>query len=243
MTFQLPTYAISPSLPPQTLENTAINITYLPEVIKIDVSDQLTVLNSSDELFGGFFSALIHGNNPMPITYLANHSMLPEVTTAMEQLYGIVPAQSINVAYRFPFNSSTNTSAVNPADRANLTDTLLNPNPIRLRQNVVSTRILERILATMFLCVATAFVLMDTRRVLPKNPCSIAAVASLLAGSMLGRGDIPNGAEWGDDEKLRRRGVFEGYTFSMGWWGDKDGEGRRFGIDVGRAEAEKGERS
>ena len=37
--------------------------------------------------------------------------------------------------------------------------------------------------------------------------------------------------------------MFEGYTFDMGWWGDKDGEGRRFGIDVGRAEAGKSERS
>ena len=243
VTFQLPAYTISPSLPPLVIKSTAVNLTPLPEVILIDVSDALTTLNSSGELFDSFFSALVHGGNPLPVTYLATSSMLPEVTTAIGRLYGIVTAQSINIAYRFAFNSSTDTSAVNPAERGNFSGTLLNPNPVRLRQNAISTRILEGVLAMIFLCTALAFILLDTRRVLPKNPCSIAAVASLLAGSeMLGKGIIPDGAEWCDDEELRRRGVFEGYLFSMGWWADKHGERRRFGIDVGRADAEKPEK-
>lgn len=132
VTFQLPTYAISPSVPTQTFEHMVVNITHLPQIIDIDLSDFLTQLNHTGELFDGFFSALIYGNNPIPITYLANNSYIPEITTAIERLYGIVAAHSINLAYRAPFNSSTNISAVNTADRVALTGTVHNPNPVRL---------------------------------------------------------------------------------------------------------------
>ncbi|EON69758.1 hypothetical protein W97_09021 [Coniosporium apollinis CBS 100218] len=116
--------------------------------------------------------------------------------------------------------------------------TVVNLDRLRLQQSEISTRILQALLATMALCAAITFFLMDTRRVLPKNPCSIAAVASLLAGSeMLGKDVIPEGSEWCSERELRDK-VFAGWVFSIGWWDkEKDGrEGRRFGIDVARAD-------
>jgi hypothetical protein len=37
------------------------------------------------------------------------------------------------------------------------------------------------------------------------------------------------------NREMRRRGVLEGWRFSLGWWNGRT----RFGIDVGNAEAEK----
>ena len=60
---------------------------------------------------------------------------------------------------------------------------------------------------------------MDTRYVIPKNPCSITAVASLLADSnMMDEGVIPEGSEWLSDRELEQRGVSSGWTLRMGWW-------------------------
>lgn len=139
------------------------------------------------------------------------------------------------------------------ASTANLTGTLTYPSTSpRLRQDATSTRILEALLAAIALCIAASFWGMNTREILPKDPCGgIAAAASLLAGgaqgsSLLLREEVvPRGAEWMSDRELAKRGAFEGRVFSMGWRDDGGGEeegvdgGRRrrwFGIDVGRAE-------
>lgn len=101
----------------------------------------------------------------------------------------------------------------------------------------------------MAICAAVTFLLGHTKNVLPKNPRSIAAMASLLAGShLLDESIITPGSEWLTDEEWKERGLFEGMQFSMGWWmQDEEGpEGEqsdsehwsgeaRFGIDIGTA--------
>jgi len=92
--------------------------------------------------------------------------------------------------------------------------------------------------------------------VLMHNPCSIAGMVILLAGSeMVERKIIPKGAEWMKEENWKQKGIFEGWLFSLGYWEERvvkdknarsggvereDGEDtevrKRFGIDVGRAE-------
>lgn len=80
---------------------------------------------------------------------------------------------------------------------------------------------------------------MDVRKLLPKNPCSIAAAASLLADSDMLKPEItPEGAEWMSNPELKKAGVWDGYAFSLGWWGT-DGEEMRYGIDAGRANASR----
>ncbi|KAK1142304.1 hypothetical protein N8T08_008049 [Aspergillus melleus] len=123
---------------------------------------------------------------------------------------GTVTAQILNSYAR----KNLNTSEQHVIGTANL----FRPR-LYVVQSGISTSILEGALATMVLCGAAAITLMKTRRVLPKNPTTIAAVASLLAGSeMMKENVIPRGSEWCDDKELKRRRIFENLTFSMKWW-------------------------
>lgn len=105
----------------------------------------------------------------------------------------------------------------------------------RLYQDATSTYVLTALLSLMFVCAVIATLTSDTKHLLPKNPCSIAAAASLLAGSEI-LGLIPPGSEWCDDRELKRNGLFDGYLFSMGWRGKAESPERKFGVDVGKAE-------
>jgi len=104
-------------------------------------------------------------------------------------------------------------------------------------QDNISTRILQALLATMWLCTAIALILFDAKDLLPKNPCSIAAQASLIADSKF-LDLIPAGAGNATAEEFMQMTPFVDRQFSMGWWDDGNG-GRRFGIDVGRADFDR----
>jgi hypothetical protein len=103
----------------------------------------------------------------------------------------------------------------------------------RLTQSKISTRILQALLAAMWLCTTIALVLFDTKNLIPKNPCSIAPQASLLADSKF-LDLIPAGAENATPKELMERTPFIDHVFTMGWWDDDSG-GRRSGTDVGKA--------
>lgn len=189
------------------------------------------------------------------------------VELRLQQLWEIIFVQYANLIARVPaeaLDGSTVPSWLSPytvdtAPFANFTSyapnttrldgTVTHPGTQRLRQDKVSTRILEVLLGAIAVCIALSLWSMNTKEILPKDPCSIGTAASLLAGAeMLRESVIPNGAEWCDDKELKDRGVFEGLLFSMGWWDGKNKEGtvggdteegaarRRFGIDVGKAE-------
>jgi hypothetical protein len=116
---------------------------------------------------------------------------------------------------------------------------------IRVMQNNISTRFLQGFMAIMFICAGILYVQIDVRKLLTKDPTSIAAIVSLLADSefLLDReGAIPRGAEWMNTAELKKSGVFEGYMFSLGWWwkSPEDAamerwDARGFGIDVGQS--------
>lgn len=68
---------------------------------------------------------------------------------------------------------------------------------IDLTEHGISTRILEALLAGMLVCGIVVSGVVVVRNTLPKEPCSIGAQISLLAGSTLvGRGVLPVGSEW-----------------------------------------------
>jgi hypothetical protein len=106
-----------------------------------------------------------------------------------------------------------------------------------LVQSKVSTRILQVLLGAMWFSTTIALFLFDVKNLIPKNPCSIAAQASLLADSKF-LDMIPAGAENATAEDLMKMTPFADHEFSMGWWDDENG-GRRFGIDVGKADFNK----
>ena len=117
--------------------------------------------------------------------------------------------------------------------------TLYDDNFQRIFQSPVSTRILEGLLLTMWVCACIVYWFFDTKTLLPENPCSIAAQASLLADSKF-LDMIPEEAANATLEELMQMTPFKDHLFSMGWWNDGMG-GRRFGIDIGMADFDRGE--
>ncbi|KAK2773061.1 hypothetical protein FQN53_004289 [Emmonsiellopsis sp. PD_33] len=193
-----------------------------------------------------FTTAAIWGAGGTPADEL--FSDIGKLSAALTRIYGTVIAQRINDNWRIPLDSDTTapTADDNPPATKTFIPAKLISHGDYLVQGRLSTRLLDTFLGSMILLAITSMLLMNTKNVLPKNPCSIAAVASLLAGSRI-LGDpqiIPRGAEWWDDKELARRGVFVGWRFSMGWWVRKrQGVGvgadeRRDGEGVGKGEAE-----
>ncbi|KAF4538133.1 uncharacterized protein LTHEOB_11081 [Lasiodiplodia theobromae] len=170
----------------------------------------------------GFFGTVLRQGAPIA-------SLTTNITTlksAVEDMYPRIVAQILNV----------NRVA---ADQGILEGTGQLQNQLRLTQNGPSTRILQALLAVMALSTAATFMLGSMKRVLPKNPRSIAAMATFLEGSSLLDEDvIPRGSEWCTDRELKRLGLFENLTISIGWRGSFTGDARgsaewkRFGINV-----------
>jgi len=185
----------------------------------------------------GFFQALIQSDDAFDLednynvtdilgSYIGTEN-IDNLLDSMQHLYGVVMAQLFNSRQRVPTNSGWSHIVVN--------GTIMASSRQILYQDARSTSILTALLATMIACALTTLFTSDTKYVVPKNPCSIAAVASLLAGSDLLE-VIPPGSEWCNDKELKKKGVFAGYIYSMGWWGQKGSPERRYGIDVGKAE-------
>jgi hypothetical protein len=153
-----------------------------------------------------------------------------QLATQVSDLYSHYFTQFYNIVLRSQ-NFTVNTTHTNA--------TLVDENWQRMTQSPVSTRILQALLLAMWLCACTIYWLFDVSNLITKNPCSIAAQASLLADSKF-LDMIPEGAENATLEELMQMTPFKGHLFSMGWWDDGMG-GRRFGIDVGMADFDKGE--
>jgi hypothetical protein len=100
----------------------------------------------------------------------------------------------------------------------------------------MSTRVLECVVAILFLYAMVTYTSIwrstkRTRKVLPKNPCSVASVTSLLVGS-----DLPNitppSTEYLSNRQMREQGAFRGRLFSLGWWDER----QWFDMDIGKAD-------
>ncbi|KAI9695228.1 MAG: hypothetical protein M1820_008800 [Bogoriella megaspora] len=290
--FLLPSLTIFPTSPPIPDESTAKNITDSMPLSSMNPPDGaspsinttntyidlthsfpsrnfslLTASGINTTALDPFFAALVYGLHGTPAPELFNSSDPLSTLNSMSTLYGLAAAQ----------HASSHLRAAAPYPNPKISATLTNPMKLRLVQNTVPTRILQVSLAIATVSAIAAFWLLDTRYVLPKNPCSIAGAASLLAGSEVvreggllssaggevggryglemsdgeaeeevwgvggGRGTAMGGTgvEWWSDKEMVRRGVWDGWVFSMGWWEGRKGErtsGRRFGVDVGKAE-------
>ncbi|KAK3984762.1 hypothetical protein QBC44DRAFT_385482 [Cladorrhinum sp. PSN332] len=209
------------------------------------LSPMANVAMSSDVDLGGIFPVVLYGRNGTPIADMVGPENVNRLMDTLETTYQIIMAQILSNSRRPAQGSALVTTKATRNDNASTNEqghlpyegvlTVQQPGRLRLHQNLISTRILEGLLGFMFCCVVLTYALLrHTRSLLPKNPCSIAAVASLLAGSVL-LDTIPEGSEWLSDEEVRKAEIFEGKLFTMGWWETKneDGEvtGRRFGID------------
>jgi hypothetical protein len=198
----------------------------------VDGNNILTFYNTSDgQNFDNFFSSLVYGRYGIPIDEMLGKANSPRLMSAVEHLWRVLYAQTFRTSPEYLSADPRDIEAWTPQQPLDVT--LVDRNAFRLKQSEIATRILQGLLAAISLFALVAFWPMDTGRVLPNKPSSIAVVASLLAGSeMLNIAEVQAGKE--EIAKLNRS-RWDGYFFSLGWW-EQPGGTRRFGIDVGKAE-------
>lgn len=232
----LPSYTFDLSSPPSVVPGSATTLydgyMQLDELVAPDGHDvEYAILdiypgNSSTEDLSLVFRSIIHGTAAIPASALLDAETLKD---QLQRVWSYVTAQMINRFGRQDYDDPSANPDLDLAKeekRPTHPATLITPSRTRLVQNMISTRILQGILAAMTVCGAVSIFLMDTREVLPKNPLSIAAAASLLADSrVLGfpsrqdtSGMISPGSEWCSNEQLLQCGAFQGRTFSLRWW-------------------------
>lgn len=246
-TFQIPGFTVDANHPPRPIEGTARRVSgfeklsALPETVQrpsVEFSylvDYNAFLSSLEDIpsLNVWFKLLIESvGGPSPESLLGPDGG-PRIARGLDRVFGIRTAQMLSAHAR----SVNTTPDTLPSERPAPFDAVVTfPRRTRLVQDEVSTRVLQALLSAIAVLCTAAFLAMDTRAILPANPCSIAVVAKLLAGAkLLGPDVIPPGTEWYGDKELEER-VFGGHLFSMGWWCRTDSRGNerpRFGIDLG----------
>lgn len=224
-----PELLVNPSNPPAPLSNTSKRVSNsyaFPDSYLLDGDTDSSTQLAPKYSYDPFTNYVINGRNGIPLTdLLDNNTMLIE---AVERTYGIYFAQLLR---------TSNAWSTAPANATRLPATFTFADRHRLVQHGISTRLLEGILAAMFLCAVIAYTSIwrdtkGTRRILPKSPYTIASTASLFAGAELLE-TVPEGVQHMSKKQMRAAGIFKGCDFSLGWWDDR----QRFGIDVGQADA------
>ncbi len=200
----------------------------------VDPNQYLNFYNMTDgQNYDNFFSSLVYSRDGIPPSEMLGEANMPRLFAAVQHLWRVVYAQQFRASGSFMSAEPSDINAWAPHGPWN--GTLMAPNSYRLKQSIVSTRILQGVLGAIALCGIVAFIALgSTNRVLPNEPSSIAVVASLLAGSEMLR--MTENKQVDQDKREGEKGdPWEGYLFSLGWWDRPDG-GRRFGIDIGRAD-------
>lgn len=228
--FEVPSFSLDPEFEPKVVNESVkepfrTSGAIWPELDKFDnylakappVTGSST--NSLDQSFASFMmEAMINGKGGVPLEELWDPATF---MSRFSDIWVMCVTQIINTGARQSFEGAPNpTDAVWPnTTHAPVYQALYHDGRSYLIQSAISTRILDGILAGMILCALIAMVFMKTKRTLPKNPNSIAAVASMLQGSkMVETKYVQKRSEWCSDKELRRRGVFTTQRFSMGWW-------------------------
>ncbi|CAI7613189.1 unnamed protein product [Penicillium manginii] len=174
------------------------------------------ILNSNGQYpeFDGFFQDLTSGRYAISVDNFQREEHNQNVAEAIQRQYKIITAQQ--------FNNYTRGTANNSIQHEPLLGNITSSNRLRVVQDVTSTRILEALLAFMLALGILGSVLLNTDRILPKNPCSIAAITSLLADSQI-PDEFLRGA-WDPDSKQLAQ-TFAGHRFHLGWWEKENEEG------------------
>jgi hypothetical protein len=176
----------------------------------------------------GPFSAFLRSETPDVLNLqLLKRENFAELKDRIQKVYGLVAAELLSSRER-----NTTLAGVDTLIEATATHSVM-----RLLQNEVSTRILQGLLACMIICAVVSLSTVRLSKILPKNPCSIAAQASLVAGSDM-MSKLPPEAQWMDDKEFNA--LFKGERYAMGWGVGSDGK-ERFGIDVDKSQS-KGSR-
>ncbi|KAH9914288.1 uncharacterized protein B0H18DRAFT_138450 [Fomitopsis serialis] len=190
--------------------------------------------NSANEAFSGDVPYELFHSGPFDYLFTAITANMSDMDSLLDQDSLITAVQSQWSQYfarladfymRVPADGKTAVSSVLAAPQQRI---FIEPKP---------ARILEGLLAGIFVCVVTVSFTLKTTGVLPRPPYSIASRMSLLAGSELL--NLPELKEPGSQQvstnMLEKR--LQGTWFKLGWWEDAtDGKGLRYGIDVDGAD-------
>lgn len=225
--YEVPSFSLDPDFEPKVVNGSAresfpTSISTWPEFDTFQnyLAKAPPVVGSEPDQSTSAFvvEAMVNGTGGVPLEELWNTDTF---ISRFTDIWVITVTQILNTAARQSFEGVPNpTDSVWPnTTHVPVHQATYHDSRMYLIQSEISTRILDGILAAMVICAVVAITFMQTKRTLPKNPCSIAAVASLLQGSkMLTSESIPKGSEWCSDKVLAERGVFANQKFSMGWW-------------------------
>ena len=183
--------------------------------------------SSSANCLDPWFTTLQNCKGGQPLSELLGQANQAELVNASSQLYARYAVQAINANMRI---SGDQVEQDLPLYNGTLSMPVL-----RLKQNKAPKIVLQVLLGVIAVCGAITYSMLKTKEVLRQSPCSIAGKMELLARSELcsSRKVIPEGAEWWDEKQRRQYGLFDGWFFSLGWWGT---ERKWYGIDIGSAE-------
>lgn len=190
----------------------------------VPLSDR-TFSGGSFSILTSFVDAMVKGKDGIPAEELAGPQNVDRLKNATNHLYQKYMAQAISLNMRTINNSETLNETFNA--------TLSGATTLRLKQNAGPKLALQILLGVMTVCGSAAYFFTDMRHTLPHNPCTIAGRMSLLADSEMLK-LIPKGAEYMSDKELEKK-VFGKHRYGMGWF-DNGAGGRRFGIDIGKAQ-------
>jgi hypothetical protein len=217
------------SMPTQRIVSLIAN-----ESTKKDIVTGATSYLTLEEIFpkdyaepiDGPFSTFLRDKTPDVLNLqLLKRENFAELKDRIQKVYSLVAAELLSGRDR-----NTTLAGVDPVIKATATHSV-----IRLLQNDVSTRILQGLLACMVICAVVSLSTVRLSKILPKNPCSIAAQASLVAGSEM-MSKLPPEAQWMEDKEFDA--LFKGERYAMGWGVSSDGK-ERFGIDVDKSQSKE----
>jgi hypothetical protein len=217
------------SMPTQRIVSLIAN-----ESTKKDIVTGATSYLTLEEIFpkdyaepiDGPFSTFLRDKTPDVLNLqLLKRENFAELKDRIQKVYSLVAAELLSGRDR-----NTTLAGVDPVIKATATHSV-----IRLLQNDVSTRILQGLLACMVICAVVSLSTVRLSKILPKNPCSIAAQASLVAGSEM-MSKLPPEAQWMEDKEFDA--LFKGERYAMGWGVSSDGK-KRFGIDVDKSQSKE----
>jgi hypothetical protein len=215
--FSLPRWAIGTL---SVRENTSKTLaTGLPSHVRLQgVFNDLSSESLQTPNIEACFSSFLRGNTSNALDmHLLQRENFELLYARIQKVYGLVVAQVLTSQAR---------NATVGLEQRSLNGTATS-HTLRLQQSRVSTRILQGLLSCMFVCALVTVSTLRLTGVLPKNPCSIAALASLVAGSRM-MSDIPPESQYMGDREFRT--LFAGKRYTMGWSKGVDGE-ERFGVD------------
>jgi hypothetical protein len=168
---------------------------------------------------GPCFSNFLRSTTPNTLDmHLLQRENFGQLYARIQTTYGVVVAHTLTAEGR---SNGTVDAQLRTLNGTATSHTL------RLQQSRVSTSILQGLLAGMFVCALVSVSMLRLTGMLPKNPCSIAAQASLVAGSRM-LADIPPEAQGMGEREFEK--LFVGKRYLLGWSRGADGE-ERFGVD------------